>query len=445
MLFSFLKYLQPTVYFSLKREDGTSIYPVYDLLPKSIQLYLNPDLSFDSEHARAYDLSWQAIQKGYIGDVKTYVEFEKVSLKDEYLFIRKYFNKAWVYYVLLIRIFSLKNPLNEFSAFFKTRHLARENLAKNPIIYFDYNHFNSKLIKENPLVSVVIPTLNRYSYLKDVLRDLEQQEYKNFEVIIVDQSTPFRRDFYKDFNLNINLIYQEEKYLWLARNNAIKESKGDYILLFDDDSLIDKNWIFEHLKCLDFFQADISSGVSISKAGAKVPDNYSYFLISSQLDTGNVLLPKRVFKQIGLFDRQFEKQRMGDGEFGLRAYLYGLKNISNPYAKRIHLKVNSGGLREMGSWDGFRPKKWFAPRPIPSVLYLFRKYYGNKAARFAMLKTMPTSIMPYRFKRKTYMMVIGSAISFLISPIILFQINKSWQLASKKLKQGQKIDKLNYD
>ena len=87
--------------------------------------------------------------------------------------------------------------------------------------------------------------------------------------------------------------------------------------------------------------------------GGKVPAQYAYFCISSQVDTGNVLLPKQIFRDIGLFDRQFEKQRMGDGEFGLRAYLAGYKNVSNPFAKRLHLKVSSGGLRQMGSWDGF--------------------------------------------------------------------------------------------
>src|SRR5690606_7855475 len=159
------------------------------------------------------------------------------------------------------------------------------------------------------------------------------------------------------------------------------------------------------LKTLDFFKADLSSGVSISTVGAEVPEHYSYFRWSDQLDTGNVLLKKEIFKKIGLFDRQFERQRMGDGEFGLRAYLNGYKNISNPKAKRIHLKVAQGGLRQMGSWDGFRPKKMFSPRPIPSVLYFYRKYFGNTAAKWALLRTVPLSIMPYQFKSNKPMMV----------------------------------------
>ena len=63
-----------------------------------------------------------------------------------------------------------------------------------------------------------------------------------------------------------------------------------------------------------FFNADISSGVSISVVGDTVPKNYSFFRRSDQLDTGNVLLKKSLFKTIGLFDRQFEKTTHGEME-----------------------------------------------------------------------------------------------------------------------------------
>lgn len=443
MLFKFLKYLQPTNYFSLPTNEGKLMFPEVADLPETVLKQLQEDKSYVSTTSIQYDLSWQAIQKGYIRDAENIKKIKAIPLEDNYHFIRKYFNSAWVFYVLMIRIFSFNNPFKEFYAWFKTRNVSRSHYLKNPIRYTNWKTFNSNSIKSNPKITVIIPTLNRYDYLKDALTDLEQQDYKNFEVIIVDQSEPFQGDFYKSFKLNLDVTYQEEKGLWLARNTAIKKSKGDYLLFFDDDSRVDLHWIKNHLKCLDFFKADISSGVSISKIGDKVPEHYSFFRVSDQLDTGNVLIKKNVFKSIGLFDRQFEKQRMGDGEFGLRAYLNGFLNISNPYAKRLHLKVGTGGLRQMGSWDAFRTKNWFAPRPIPSVLYLFRSYYGNNNAKYALLKTVPLSIMPYKFKKSKPMQVLGLFISIIILPIVVFQVCKSWQLSSKKIKQGTLIEPLN--
>ncbi|WP_417875204.1 glycosyltransferase family 2 protein [Xanthomarina gelatinilytica] len=418
------------------------MFPIIDLMPEDIVDYLVKDSQYISEVSQEYDLSWQAVQKGFIGELETYTSFEKIPIIDEYRFIRKNFHHFWVIYVLLLRLLSFKNPLVELHSFFKTRSIRQFKIIDSIIPYNHFITFKSPLILEDPLVTVVIPTLNRYIYLQDVLEDLERQDYKNFEVMMVDQSEPFKPEFYKDFQLNIKLIRQEEKALWLARNTAIKQAKGEYLLLFDDDSRVNSDWIRQHLKCLDFFKADLSSGVSISKVGAKVPANYGFFRISDQLDTGNVLIKKEVFKDIGLFDRQYEKQRMGDGEFGLRAYLQGYLNVSNPFAKRLHLKVGSGGLREMGSWDGFRPKKWFGPRPVPSVLYQFRTYYGNKRAILALFKMVPPSIIPYQFKGNKIMMLLGYVISVCLFPIILAQVLRSWHLASLKLQEGQKIERL---
>ncbi len=411
-------------------------------MPDQILEQLNSDQNFISKTALEYDLSWQAVQLGYVGDVNNYTSFEKLPLLDEYYFIRKYFNKAWVVYVLMLRIITFKNPIKEISAFRNSKKVNQGEKVTLSINHSDYFQFESYLVKSNPFVSIIIPTLNRYEYLKDVLADLVKQDYKNFEVIIVDQSKPFKPEFYKQFQLKIQLIQQEERALWLARNEAIKLSNSEFILLFDDDSRVEADWISNHLKCLDYFNSAISSGTSISTVGAKVPENYSFFRISNQLDTGNVLLKKEVFRKIGLFDRQFEKQRMGDGEFGLRAYLEGYKNISNPTAQRLHLKVGSGGLREMGSWDAFRPKNILSPRPIPSVLYFFRKYYGNKCARLSLIKTVPPSIIPYKYKKNKKMLLLGAVISVFLFPLILLQVFISWRRASVKLKEGDKIGKL---
>ena len=443
MLFKFLKYLQPTSYFALKNKANSSVFPHVEDLPEPILIQLKKDAGFISETAANYDLSWQALQKGYIGDAKKMTTFKRLPLVDEYRFIKKYFSPIWSVYVLIIRLLSFKNPFKEINCWLKNKSVIRSNFLDQPITHPKWETFKSALLEKQPKVSVVIPTLNRYEYLKDVLEDLEKQHYKNFEVIVVDQSQPYNEAFYARFDLEKQIVRQEERALWLARNTAIEMATSDLILLFDDDSRVDPDWIENHIKCIDFFDASISSGVSISLVGAEVPKNYAFFRISDQIDTGNVLIKKDVFKTLGLFDRQFEKQRMGDGEYGLRCHIHGYLNISNPYAKRLHLKVGSGGLREMGSWDGFRPKKLFGPRPVPSVLYLFRSYFGNSKSRYELLKTIPTSIIPYRFKRNKLLLLVGVLLSILLLPLVLFQVMRSWHLASRKLDQGPLIKSLN--
>ena len=90
---------------------------------------------------------------------------------------------------------------------------------------------------------------------------------------------------------------------------------------------------------------------------------------------------------------------MGDGEFGLRAHRAGILSISNPEAKRIHLKVAQGGLRQMGSWDALRPTNIFKPRPIPSVLYLANLHFEKSIALRYLLTSVPFSLSPYSWKR----------------------------------------------
>lgn len=442
MLFKFLKYVQPTHYFSLKRNDGTSIFPIASELPEVVLQQLQEDNNYSSEMATAYDLSFQVVLKGYTGDAPTYRDVERLPVKDEYRFLRKNFHPIWVLYVLLLRVCSFHNPFTELGGFLRTRKVRRVPYTASPLKNDSWENFNATLTAQNPLVTVVIPTLNRYKYLAQVLRDFEVQSYTNFEIVVVDQSQPFNPDFYAPFKLHLNVVRQEEPALWLARNTAIEQAKGEIIALSEDDVRIPKDWIETHLKCLDYFQADISAGVFFPE-GEKIPQNRSFFSIASQFATGNAMLHKDVFRKVNLFDRQFEKQRMGDGEFGLRCYLQGLKSISNPLAYCEDIKAEVGGLRQMGSWDAFRTKKLFAPRPIPSVLYLYRRYFGNRRAVLALLKSVPPSIIPYRFKRNKMLLLLGIFVSVFLLPLISIQVFISWRKATKKIDEGPLIRSLD--
>ena len=441
-MFAFLKYIQPLWYYRLAFQHDNGLL-FNNLFRQSIDK-LADDNRFSDQESRNMDRVYRALQMGFIPS-EDLIHNEEIgsntitNCNDNYIFLAKYFGKGKLIYVLLLRIICLNNPILELRGFFKAFKLRKTDITLGHSDNEDFETFQSQIIRSNPLVTVVIPTLNRYEYLKDVLKDLEAQDYQNFEVIVCDQTDVIPSDFYVGWNLNIQLIKQEEKALWLARNRCIKQAKGEYILLFDDDSRVEPNWIKNHLKCLEYFNVKISAGVTHTLVGHGLGKKESYFHLSDVFDTGNSMVHIEVFKQVGLFDRQFEKMRMGDGEFGLRAILGGFLIVSNPHAIRIHLKVETGGLRQMGSWDALRPKSLFAPRPVPSVLYLARKYFGNTAAKFYLIQNIPFSFIPYKFKKSRALKLAFIFMIPLLSPLLFAVVIQSWKKSTKMLSQGDKI------
>ena len=404
------------------------------------------DKKYKSDNSARLELSFLMIMKGWIYNDNNENQLfsdgidQKPEIIDEFRFIRKNFNSIWSFIYFLYCIFSFKNPISTCSSFIKTIKIKRKPLFSSFMCNksIKQNH-GLGLIKKEILIRVVIPTYNRYDSLHNVLRDLENQDYNFFSITVIDQSTPFQVNFYDKYDLNIKVIRQEEPKLWRARNKAIIESDETIIALLDDDSRLDQNWITKHLQCLDYYDANISAGVSVSIKGAKVPENYSYYRLADQFDTGNAMLYRKVFKSCGLFDEQFEGMRMGDAEFGLRAYQTGFLSISNPEARRIHLKIDKGGLRQMGSWDGLRPTKIISPRPIPSVLYFSRKYFGTQKSLKYLLVNIPFSLTIYSNKSKKIALLISLIFAIIFSPLLLLQIIWSWRIADKMLKSGPKI------
>ncbi len=441
MVFKFIRYTQPSwqlnIYPSAAKGSFASCYIQEDKVPDGFI-----DTRYQTKSAQLGDAGYHLCLKGMLLEatteqIKQQQHLPPPTLKDEYTFIRKYWGTPWAAFALLLRLITLKNVFKELLAFVSTRAVKRINSFQNPFIDENYNSFQSQLVSAEPLVAVVIPTLNRYSYLKDVLNDLEKQLYKNFEVLVFDQSDNFNQQFYNQFALTLKVHNQKEKLLWTARNNAIKATSAEYLLFFDDDSRVNEHWIAEHLKCIDYYNVDISAGVSLATMGQKIPPSYNYFRWADQFDSGNAMVKRPVFKHIGLFDEQFNGQRMGDAEFGYRAYVNGFKSISNPNAPRVHLKVSSGGLREMGSWDGFRPKKWFAPKPVPSVIYLYKKYLSQPLYKNAVLIGIMLSNVPYKHKRSSKMLALSIALTVLKLPVLLIQFYRSKKIAAKMLGSGK--------
>ena len=445
-MFSFLKYTSPIWYYRLYAQSKHTLYSEGFLRNAVEKGLINEDNSYLSNTAKRSDLIYQSLNSGLIDTTnhsnRNQANDEVVDTDDNYRFVRKYFGDKWIYYTYVLRILSGCNPFYETRALIRTRNVRKQTVNAPTGFYSDFNKVEITEEFKNKKVSIIIPTLNRYTYLRDVFSDLEKQTHQNFEVLVCDQSDPFDANCYEGWSLDLKVIRQEEKALWKARNTCLERAEGELILLFDDDSRVEADWISNHIKCLVYFNADISAGVTDTIVGHGLSKKESYFHYSDVFDTGNALIKREVFERVGMFDRQFEKQRMGDGEFGLRAYLGGFPSLSNPFAKRVHLKVESGGLRHFGSWDAFRPGHLLAPRPVPSVLYLSRRYFGTGSSVMLILNSLSSSVIPYKYKKNKKLKLLSPLLMLFISPLLLVQVYRSWKLSGNMIKEGPKVELL---
>jgi glycosyltransferase involved in cell wall biosynthesis len=103
------------------------------------------------------------------------------------------------------------------------------------------------------MISVIIPVYNHYKHIQNCIDSIKNQTYKDFEIIVVnDGSIDNTEKAYEDLikkNTDINIKYLshgENRRAPAARNTGFRESKGEYLLFCDADSILEKN-MFEAL------------------------------------------------------------------------------------------------------------------------------------------------------------------------------------------------------
>src|SRR5436190_2198533 len=114
-----------------------------------------------------------------------------------------------------------------------------------------------------PRVSVLIPTVDRYPYLRILLGQLRRQTVRPLEIIIIDQTAADRRqeDLFEEFgDLPLRVICQDQPGQCTSRNAGLQMACGDYILFIDDDDEVKPDLIELHLRTLVEFGVEVSSG-----------------------------------------------------------------------------------------------------------------------------------------------------------------------------------------
>lgn len=212
------------------------------------------------------------------------------------------------------------------------------------------------------LISIIIVNYNGKKWLKGCLDSLFTQTYKNFEIIFVDNAS--RDDsvkFIKEFYGEVKVILSRENLGFAGGNNlGIKYAKGKYILLLNNDTWVEKNYLEKYINAFQEIPsaASIQSKMILMNISDKLDSCGSYWSDSSflyhygykqdkNLEKYNIIMPffsnkgasmmirKDVIDKIGLFDEDFWCY-YEDTDFCSRAWLAGYECWYYPEAVMYH-------------------------------------------------------------------------------------------------------------
>ena len=107
----------------------------------------------------------------------------------------------------------------------------------------------------NPLVSIIVPCYNQAQYLPDSLQSVLDQEYTNWECIIVNDGSPdntekVAKEWVEKDN-RFQYFHKENSGVSDTRNFGIENSTGKYILPLDGDDKISKEYLREAVEIME--------------------------------------------------------------------------------------------------------------------------------------------------------------------------------------------------
>ena len=217
------------------------------------------------------------------------------------------------------------------------------------------------------MITIVIPNYNGIKYLRECLESIYEQDYKEYELIIIDNASTDDSYQWLKQDKKIAFIQLDKNYGFsYAVNKGIRLAKGEYILLLNNDTKLCKDFLSEALQAIErdpiifgvsskmirYFEKDLidDAGDEYTVIGwpYKRGDGHSIndFRKKERIFStcaGAGLYRKKIFDEIGYFDESFFAY-MEDVDISYRANIYGYKNVYVPSAQVYHIgSATSGG------------------------------------------------------------------------------------------------------
>lgn len=139
----------------------------------------------------------------------------------------------------------------------------------------------------NVKVSIIIPVYNVEAYIEECLCSVIEQTYRNFECLIIDDSSPDNSIAVAEKMLSLSSL-EKNKYriirhdrnrgLSAARNTGMKEAKGDYIYFLDSDDKLFPDALANLVDVAEHYpEADLIQGNMINErcaGGSTIYDSH---------------------------------------------------------------------------------------------------------------------------------------------------------------------------
>ncbi|MFX1593130.1 MAG: glycosyltransferase family 2 protein [Promethearchaeota archaeon] len=211
------------------------------------------------------------------------------------------------------------------------------------------------------LVSVLILNYNGIDHLEECFNSLSQLTYKNVEIILIDNNSQDNSvNFIRENYPNVNIIKLNKNFGFTGGNNAgASQAKGEYIVLLNNDTIVDKNWLTELVRVaqksknigvvgskiynyynrefIDYAGSCCDKYLRTDHIGRNLNDNkFLDFENETFYACGAALLIKReLYKKIGLFDPLYFIY-CEDFDLSWRTWLAGYKVMYAPKSFLFH-------------------------------------------------------------------------------------------------------------
>lgn len=135
------------------------------------------------------------------------------------------------------------------------------------------------MVKEMPVISVIVPVYKCEKYLTRCLDSLLRQTLIDWQAICVDDGSPDKSgailDEYAAKDSRFVVVHKKNAGVSAARNDGIKKATGKYIHFLDADDFIDSDYLQVMLDCAKKYDADMAVSGFVSDNKYTKPIVYS--------------------------------------------------------------------------------------------------------------------------------------------------------------------------